>query len=225
MCGRGSEDEPHVVLNLSGIQKYAFCPRQWALMTLEDRWEDNLHTVLGSQFHENAHAGIRAEERGKTLTVRRLSVCSRELGIAGVCDVVEFVEDPKGVSIFGRDGRFNPVPVEYKKGKGLFKEADSLQLCAQGLCLEEMLCCRIDEAFVYYGEPKRRAAVALDDVLRQKVLACIKGMRAILASKSIPKPAKKRGCGGCSLAAVCLPELQDKSAEYILSHIGEAGDA
>ena len=219
----GEDERPF--LNLSGIQKYAFCPRQWALISLEDRWSDNLHTVLGSLFHENAHGGLRAEKRGRTLTVRRLSVCSRELGIAGVCDVVEFIEDKRGVPVFGREGRFRPVPVEYKKGKGMFKEADSLQLCAQAVCLEEMLCCRIGEAFIYYGEPKRRTAIPLDEGLRQKVLACVKGMRALYEGKSIPKPAKKKGCGGCSLAAVCLPELADKSTEYILSHIGEGGDA
>lgn len=223
MCGTSSED--NLVLNLSGIQKYAFCPRQWALTALEDRWADNLHTVLGSQFHQNAHAGLRAEKRGRTLTVRHLSVCSRKLGIAGVCDVVEFIEDERGVPVFGREGRFRPVPVEYKKGRGLFKDADSLQLCAQALCLEEMLCCRIDEAFVYYNEPKRRASVALDDGLRQKTLACIKGMRALFERNCIPKPAKKKGCGGCSLAAVCLPELEDKSAAYLAAHIKEEGDA
>jgi len=218
-----SEDD-YPVLNLSGIQKYAFCKRQWALIALEDRWEDNWHTVRGSLFHENAHAGLRAEKRGSVLTVRALSVCSRNLGIAGVCDVVEFIESADGVPVFGRAGRYRPVPVEYKKGKA-FKEADGLQLCAQAMCLEEMLCCRIEQAFVYYGEPRRRVSVPLDDGLRQKVLDCIRGMRAMLESGRIPRPVKKKACNGCSLEPVCLPELADSSAAYILSHIGEDGDA
>lgn len=224
MCGTRSEYD-RLFLNLSGIQKYAFCPRQWALIALEDRWSDNLHTVQGSLFHENAHKGLRAEKRGKSLIVRGLNVRSRELGISGVCDVVEFIEDKNGVPLFGREGLFRPVPVEYKKGKGLFKEADSLQLCAQALCLEEMLCCSIREAFVYYGEPRRRSSFPLDDGLRQKVRECVKGMRAIAESGRIPKPSKKRGCGGCSLAPVCLPELADNSSAYIHAHLGEDGDA
>lgn len=148
-----SEEE---MLALSGIQHYSFCPRQWALIHVEQQWVDNVLTVEGGLVHKRAHdQGIR-EKRGDLITIRGLDVHSYSLGLRGQCDVVEFVSDDEGVSLAGEQGLWRVVPVEYKRGKSKRIDADRLQLCAQAFCLEEMFCCDVREAFLYYGSAHSR---------------------------------------------------------------------
>ena len=144
------------LLMISGIQHFAFCPRQWALIHIEQQWNENVRTVDGNIFHQRAHHGEAHELRGDLLIVRGLHVRSEKLKITGICDVVEFRKSSNGVPIFGYDGNWMPYPVEYKKGEPKEHDADRLQLCAQAMCLEEMLSCRISEGALFYGEPKRR---------------------------------------------------------------------
>ncbi len=127
------EDE---FLQLSGLQHYAYCPRQWALIALEDQWAENVRTVEGNQLHERAHDADLRGRRGDLLTVRGLSIRSRTLGVSGQCDVVEFRRDPNGVPLHGEEGLWLPAPVEYKRGRPKPHDADRLQLCCQALCLE-----------------------------------------------------------------------------------------
>ena len=156
-------------LPLSGLQHFAFCRRQWALIHVENQWQENLRTVEGHLLHQRAHDEAQRERRGDTLILRGLSVVSYSLGLSGKCDVVEFHLAPEGISLRGEVGLWLPYPVEYKRGKPKGHQADELQLCAQAMCLEEMLCCTIPEGALFYGEPRRRSIVSFSPQLRQSV--------------------------------------------------------
>ena len=200
------------LLMISGIQHYAFCRRRWALIFIEQLWSDNEYTIGGTIFHKRAHDTTLIEKRGKLLISRDMPVVSRTLGIAGHCDVVEFRQDnAAGVPIFGREGKWLPCPVEYKKGSsGKADHSNNLQLCAQAICLEEMLACpQIETAYIYYGETKRRKAVSLDETLRKSVHDMFNEMRGLLTRNFTPRVKPKRVCTSCSLKNVCLPKLPD----------------
>jgi CRISPR-associated exonuclease Cas4 len=143
-------------LMLSGIQHFAFCRRQWALIHIEQQWQENVRTVEGNILHESAHKDDFNERRGNVVITRGMPVYSRTLGINGVCDVVEFHADSSGVSIFEREGTYLPIPIEYKHGKPKEDDMDALQLCAQAMCIEEMMLCHIDAGYLYYGETRHR---------------------------------------------------------------------
>lgn len=215
-------------LQLSGLQHYAYCPRQWGLIALEAQWNENTRTVEGRQLHERAHdAGLR-EKRGDLLSVRGLAIRSRELGVSGQCDVVEFRRSPNGVPLGGEDGLWLPTPVEYKRGQPKPHDADRLQLCCQALCLEEMLLCpRIDTGYLYYGEIARRERVELTQDLRDTVAQCLKEMHALLARGHTPSVKPHKGCNACSLKEQCVPQLQTKrsASAYIARRLKEDTDA
>ena len=120
-------------LQLSGLQHFAFCRRQWALIHIEQQWQDNLRTVEGDLLHRRAHDEDFRERRGNTLILRGLSVASPTLGISGKCDVVEFYRDPAGIPLHQEEGLWRPFPVEYKRGMPKDHNSDELQLCAQAI--------------------------------------------------------------------------------------------
>jgi CRISPR-associated exonuclease Cas4 len=194
-------------LLLSGIQHFAFCKRQWALIHIEQQWQENLRTVEGGIFHEKAHDNTLAEKRGDLIISRGMSIFSRSLGITGTCDIVELHKSPKGINIFGRDGTYKPVPVEYKKGKPKENDSDAVQLCAQAMCLEEMLLCEIPEAFLFYGETKRRLKIILDNELRERVKTMTKEMHGLYDKRYTPKVKLFKSCKACSLTEICMPKL------------------
>ena len=130
-------------LQLSGIQHFAFCRRQWALAYIELQWQENVRTIEGKILHENAHDAAMKEKRGDLIIARAMPIHSREIGISGECDVVEFHKSDEGIPISGREGKYTAVPIEYKRGKPKSTDVDALQVAAQALCLEEMLCCEI----------------------------------------------------------------------------------
>lgn len=194
-------------LLLSGIQHYVFCKRQWALIHIEQQWQENLLTVEGGILHERTHDSTIKEKRGSIIISRGMGVFSRTLGITGKCDVVEFHKKRDGVTLYGRVGKYQPIPVEYKRGKPKQDEADELQLCAQAMCLEEMLICTIPEGFLYYGEPRRRFRVTLDEELRKKVKRICKEMHELYEKRHTPKVKTTKACRACSLKELCLPKL------------------
>lgn len=194
-------------LPLSGLQHFAFCRRQWALIHLEQQWRENLRTTEGALFHRRAHDGGERERRGDTLILRGLPVFSRSLGLSGQCDVVEFHASPDGVPLQGEEGLWLPFPVEYKRGKPKPHQADELQLCAQAMCLEEMLCCPVPEGALFYGEPRRRTPVAFTEALRQQVRADTEEMHQLYRRGHTPKAKPGKGCSACSLKDLCLPRL------------------
>ncbi len=211
------------LLALSGLQHFAFCRRQWALIHVENQWQDNVRTIDGDLFHRRAHDAALRERRGDMLCVRGLCVVSHVLGISGQCDVVEFYQDPNGISLRGEEGLWRPYPVEYKRGAPKEKEADVLQLCAQAMCLEEMLCCRIEEGALFYGETRRRQVVALDETRRQSVRDMLTEMHELYRRGHTPKAKVTKACGACSLRELCLPALlkKDHSAQYLKEALEE----
>jgi CRISPR-associated exonuclease Cas4 len=194
-------------LALSGIQHFAFCPRQWALVHLEGVWAENARTAEGRHDHERCHDGSLREKRGDLITVRGLRVVSHMLRLVGVCDVVELSASDKGVPIIGEKELYLPVPVEYKHGKKKTTDEDRLQLCAQAMALEEMFACEVSRGYLFYVAERRREEVPIDDVLRAKTKEVTCAMWAAF-ERGVTQPAKKRkGCAACSLAAECMPEL------------------
>ncbi|WP_284141674.1 CRISPR-associated protein Cas4 [Virgibacillus sp. LDC-1] len=197
-------------LLLSGIQHFVFCRRQWALIHIEQAWEENILTVEGHALHERVDNTSIREKRGNTLYVRALPVHSSILGISGICDMVEFIEDKNGVSLFGEDGLYLAKPIEYKRGKPKTHEADLLQLTAQTMCLEEMLHITINEAAMFYHEVKRRQVVSITNELKQKVKTITKEMHHYYTRRYTPRVKTGKHCKSCSLQHKCLPELLDR---------------
>lgn len=212
-------------LQLSGLQHFAFCRRQWALIHIEQQWAENLWTVSGNILHEKAHDRDSRELRGDMLITRGMQIHSPTLGISGACDVVEFYRRPDGIPLPGRDGTWQPYPVEYKRGSPKITDADRLQLCAQGMCLEEMLCCEISEGALFYGETRRRELVAFTPELRAQVCAYLEEMHALYRRKYTPRVKPGKGCNACSLRELCLPKLYRKKSvkEYLTDRAEEEG--
>ena len=211
------------LLPLSGLQHFAFCRRQWALIHLEQQWQENLRTVEGGLLHRRAHDEAARERRSDTLILRGLQVVSHQLGLSGQCDVVEFHASPDGIPLHGEEGLWIPFPVEYKRGAPKENPADQLQLCAQALCLEEMLCCSIPEGALFYGETRRRTKVFFTEELRETVRLTAAEMHQMLRRGHTPKVKPTKSCNACSLKELCLPVLMRKKdvAEYLKAAMEE----
>lgn len=220
-----SEYPPEDWLPLSGIQHFVFCRRQWALIHIERQWQDNVLTVEGSLLHKKVDDPFFTEKRKGVIVARSVPVASPTLGIQGVCDVVEFSESPDGVQLPGRDGRYLPAPVEYKRGREKRDPCDEAQLCAQAMCLEEMLSIDIPLGYLYYGQTRHRVAVEFSPELRQLVKKAADEMHAYDKRGYTPRVKPTRGCRSCSLADICLPALQGKTipaSKYIQQQIEDA---
>ena len=204
-------------LQLSGLQHFSFCRRQWALIHLENQWAENYRTVDGSLMHENAHDQGFRESRGDVLIVRGLAVHSAQLGISGQCDVVEFHQNPDGITLRDREGSWRPYPVEYKRGRPKDGQADELQLCAQAMCLEEMLCCAVPEGALYYGETRRRLTVQFTPDIRDQIRDSFAEMHDLYRKHYTPKVKPSKGCNACSLKDLCVPKLMrtKKVSDYL----------
>ena len=210
-------------LLLSGIQHFVFCRRQWALIHIEQQWEENVRTFEGRVMHENAHNADFHEKRNGVIMVRAMKVFSREMGISGECDVVEFHPAPEGITLAGQKGTYIAVPVEYKRGKPKPHNADEMQLMAQAMCLEEMLCCSIPYGYLYYGEIRHREKVELTESVRNEVKSMFQEMHQYFTRRYTPKVKWSKSCNACSLRDICLPVLgKGKSAgSYVEEHIEE----
>lgn len=217
-----SEDD---FLMLSGIQHFTFCRRQWALIHIEQQWAENLRTVDGQLFHSTAHDANKIEKRGDLLIVRGLRVKSATLGISGNCDVVEFHKSRGGIQLFAYGGLWEPYPVEYKKGLPKTDLADELQLCAQAMCLEEMLLCEIPRGSLFYGENRRRTSVEFTQELREQVKATLTEMHDLMNRGYTPKVKPRKGCNACSLKEICLPQLSRKKSVQLYIDESLAVDA
>ena len=211
------------LLQLSGLQHFSFCRRQWALIHMENQWSENLRTVEGNLFHSRAHDEQQRERRGDILILRGLPIVSHTLGLSGQCDVLEFHASPKGVPLRGEEGFWIPFPVEYKRGAPKENSADQLQLCAQAICLEEMLCCSIPEGALFYGETRRRTEVLFTEELREKVRLTTVEMHQMFRRGCTPKVKPTKSCNACSLKELCLPVLMRKKnvSEYLKTAMEE----
>lgn len=208
---------------LSELQHFVFCRRQWGLIHIERQWAENLRTVEGEIMHKRVHDESQTEKRGDKLIVRGMRVKSDTLKVVGICDAVEFTASPEGISLQGRRGKWLPRPVEYKRGKPKQDLSDELQLCGQAICLEEMLCCDIPEGDLFYGETHRRKVVTFDESLRKTVKEKLDEMRDLFERGYTPKVKRQKGCANCSLADICLPkmDMSGSALRYLKKHIEE----
>lgn len=186
------------LIALSALQHHLFCPRQCALIHVEQAWAENRLTAEGRVMHE-ATSEIGNEKRRGVRVVTSMPLVSRRLGVSGIADLVEMHKD--------ENGRWRPFPVEYKRGKPKTHRADEVQLCAQAMALEEMFEVALTEGALFYGETRRRVSVPLDDALRALTITVADETRASLASGTTPPPVyEKRKCGTCSLVELCQPK-------------------
>ena len=219
---------------ISALQHYLFCPRQCALIHVEGVWSENYLTVAGRVMHERVDRKG-AETRRNVHHATSLRLVSHRLGVTGVADMVEFhrVETAAdedgtvvGAILPGRVGWWKPYPVEYKRGAPKPHRADEVQLCAQAMCLEEMLCVSVKEGALYYGETRRRTVVAFDDVLRKLTEDTARGVHELLSSHKTPEVRWTKGCRACSLLDVCRPEdfsARDSVRQWMRNQIEAAG--
>lgn len=197
------------LLPISGLQHVVYCERQAALIHVDRYWSENVHTVDGHHLHERVDSDG-DERRGDLRVLRGVPIRSLDLGIAGVADVVELRSVGAGAVAF---------PVEYKRGKPKLHRADEVQLCAQALCLEEMLSTRIASGALFYGRPRRRTDVRFDEPLRLATRAAIVRFRQIVAGDVTPRATWSPKCRECSLADGCQPRASGRSAARYLATI------
>ncbi len=209
------------LLPLSGLQHLAFCERQWALIHLEQTWDENRLTVEGRHLHEQADKPGGKSRRDLRI-VCGLAIQSLRLGLVGRADVVEFHRLPKadpaspddaadtsetGMPTAGLRGRWHPFPVEYKRGKPKPDNCDRVQLCAQALCLEEMLGVSISAGALFYGQTRRRVEVALDAAFRAETERLAARMHELFRAGATPRVSyESRRCDRCSFYDRCLPK-------------------
>lgn len=217
------EYEEDNYLMLSGIQHFAFCRRQWALIHIEQQWQENERTVEGDLLHKRAHDVWAVENRPDVVVSRGLAVHSRKMGVSGACDIVEFQKDPDGVTLHGHRGLYKAYPIEYKKGKPKDIPIDILQLTAQAMCLEEMLSASILDGAIYYGEIRHREKVLFTEELREQVRSDFEEMHRLFDRKYTPKVKWSKSCNACSLKDICMPKLGKTPSvkDYVRDRISE----
>lgn len=205
------------LLPISALQHLLFCARQCALIHLEGAWAENRLTVEGRHLHERVHEQD-GELREGVWIGRGVRLRSYRLGLIGVSDVVEFHRvDSGGTTLPGRDGAWLPKPVEYKRGRPKPDDSDRVQLCAQALCLEEMLGVTVEEAELFYGKPRRRQIVPIDVALRSVCKTTAERLHTLIDQGVTPAPMHSPKCRNCSLVGICMPGASGSAtvAEYL----------
>lgn len=234
-CSPWDEDS---LLPLSALQHLVFCERQCALIHIERIWRDNSPTLEGSHQHKWVHEELpRREVRGDVVILRGLALRSTELGIIGRSDVVEMhrkgsagVETspgglPEAIQMEDMNGFWTPFPVEYKHGKPKPDHCDDVQLCAQALCIEEMMRVRVPEGALFYGKVRRRHDVLIGDELRKLTREIAERLHKLIEKGITPKAEKAPKCKSCSLLQVCMPKATGgsrSSKAYLLRRVDEA---
>lgn len=198
---------PEEPIMISALQHYAFCPRQCALIHIEQLWDENRFTAEGKIMHEHVHEQG-DESRGNVKIGRGIPLRSLRLGLVGVADVVEF----------HRIGRnlWQPFPVEYKRGKPKPDDSDSVQLCAQAICLEEMLSTAIPRGALFYGRTRRRLDVPFDESLRARTEEAARLAHKLIESGVTPPPVYSKRCESCSLIGECMPKKMKQNSSVRL---------
>lgn len=189
------------LISLSALQHYLFCPRQCALIHVEQLWAENVATAEGRLLHEAADSA-RQDKRTGVRVSRSLALRSLKLGVVGKADVVEFHAR--------KNAPAQPFPVEYKRGKPKSHRADEVQLCAQAICLEEMHGVPVPEGALFYGVTRRRLSVVFDEELRALTVDVAAQARAMIAQDRTPPPVKAPRCKACSLLELCQPDRLEK---------------
>lgn len=195
---------------ISGIQHFIFCRRQWALIHVEQQWEENYFTMDGQILHERVDDSNIKESRKNIIKLNSIPVKSKQLAITGKCDLIELRQNPKGVYIPQYDDYWDVVPVEYKRGRPKSNESDMLQLLAQAICLEEMFLTSIDEGYIFYFATRRRQKIIFTKELREALESIVLEMHSYMRKGLTPKVKTGKKCSSCSLKDICLPELNKK---------------
>ena len=202
------------MLMLSGIQHFMFCPRQWALIHIEQQWSENQLTAEGRLLHKNVDNPFYRQKNGGVVTLRSVPIFSKSLGLYGYTDAIELrpSDTKEGCIIHPKypNHFWKPCPIEYKRGHSKPDERDKVQLAAQVICLEEFYEIKIETACLYYGETNRRELVTVDDDLRNLTQHCADEMHDIYKTGIIPAAIKNRSCQSCSLVDVCMPKMASK---------------
>jgi CRISPR-associated exonuclease Cas4 len=201
-----SEDD---LLPVSALADLMFCERRAALHHIEKIWEDNLFTAEGTILHERTDSEQNTEVRGDIRIAHGLRLRSLRLGLSGKADVVEFHRVPdgsSGVKLERVAGFWQPFPVEYKRGTLRHEEGYEVQLCAQALCLEEMLCSEVPTGALFYGKTARRLNVDFDEKLRQKTEIAAARLHELFSARQTPPASYENKCEKCSLISICLPK-------------------
>lgn len=198
------------LLMLSGIQHYAFCPRQWALAYVDSQWEDNHLTIEGEWLHRRVDDPYAMEYDSGTVTLRSVPVKSYKLGFFGIADLLELYpleeDSAKAFTISRYSGRWQVLPIEYKHGRAKSNDIDEVQLCAQAMCLEEMYDIGIPRGALFYGQTRRRVSVTLNDTLRKRVAELSSTMHQMFSSGDIPDAKAEKKCRSCSLQNLCMAQ-------------------
>ncbi len=203
------------LIQLSALQHFVFCERQCALIHIEQVWSENIFTAEGKIMHEKSDSN-KFESRGNVRIDYSVPLRSLRLGLVGKADVVEFHKR--------EDGTWLPFPVEYKRGKPKADDCDKVQLCAQAICLEEMLNVQIKEGALFYGQTRRREDVVFDDRLRTVTEDISRKVHELIVAGITPKAEYSRKCESCSLLDLCLPKTCGKTksvSRYLLSAMEE----
>jgi CRISPR-associated exonuclease Cas4 len=193
------------LLPIRSLAQLEYCERRFSLMFLEMLWKENIYTIEGSALHETAHSGV-SESRSGVETKRGLRLRSLSFGLTGVADIVEFHKNGENFN-----GQSLPFPVEYKHGKERPDIADEVQLCAQALCLEEMLQTDVPRGAIFYGQPRRRMPVEFTEELRETVKHLCEKAREFIKSGVTPPPKTGKHCKNCSLVNECVPQISEKN--------------
>lgn len=214
------------MLMLSGIQHYMFCPRQWALIHIEQQWADNRLTAEGQLLHQNVDNPAYRQKNGNVVTLRAVHIASHTLGLYGMTDAIELLpsDGPEDAITHPRyPGYWRLYPIEYKRGHRKHDERDEVQLTAQVICLEEMYGIHIPKAALYYNETRHREEVLIDGPLRQLTYDLSEAMHRAFENGVTPKGDGQKSCRRCSLVDICTPELSQKIsvAYYIKKSLDE----
>lgn len=209
------------LLPISALQHLEYCARRCALVHVEGVWSENVQTAEGRVQHERVHEAP-SEMIGGVRITRGLRLCSHELGLFGVADVVEFhpteSHDERTVVLAGSSQRWTVFPVEYKRGRRKPEMSYYVQLCAQALCLEEMLGGWIASGALYHGQSKHRQVITLDEPLRSRTWNRAHELHRLVESGTLPEPVHGPKCRYCSLAGKCMPKLsRTRSARRYVS--------
>jgi len=208
------------LISISALPHLIYCERRCALVHIEQAWEENRFTAEGRLMHERVHEQEN-ETRGDIRCVRGLRLRSLELGIAGIADLVEFhrcVEGEAGIVLASVKGTWRVFPVEYKRGKPKKDHCDEVQLCAQAMCLEEMLATKITTGALYYGAQHKRYDVEFDISLRDETTSAAHGLHVLVESGITPPAKYEKKCDNCSMEELCCPHLSGKNEsvhEYV----------
>jgi CRISPR-associated exonuclease Cas4 len=208
------------LLPVSALQHFIFCPRRCALVHIEQAWTENQLTVEGDIVHGRVDEMSR-ESRATLIVSHGVGIRSLHLGITGKVDVVEFRLSTNALgacTLAGKEGHWTPYPIEYKRGSPRRGFGDDIQVCAQALCLEEMLKCSVPAGAIYYASTRKRREIAFDAPLRAQTTTAISGLRSLNTARVIPPPVYEKKCDTCSLFDLCQPRLP-ASNNYVTRYL------